>query len=62
MLKTVLIVVGVGIGGYVLVRGLLAVVHGAPVVATLTRPTVPVVAVAAAAQAEAKANSGAGHF
>jgi hypothetical protein len=61
-MRTVLVVVAVGVGLYVVVRSVQAFAHGAPVVATLTRPTVPVAAVAAAAKVEKNANTGAGHF
>lgn len=62
MLKTVLIVVGVGVGVWVLVRGTRAALAGASVATAVRRPTVPIDVLAATARVEAKSNTGAGHF
>ena len=61
-MKTVLIIAGVGVGLFVLYRVGTAAAAGAPIVASIRRPTVPVTALAAVAAAETKSNSGAGHF
>jgi hypothetical protein len=60
--KTVLVVVGVAVGVWLLVRVGKAAAAGAPVATAVRRPTVPVDVLAAVARAEGRSNSGAGHF
>lgn len=61
-MKTVLIIAGVGVGLFVLYRVGTAAAAGAPIIASIRRPTVPVTALAAVAAVESKSNTGAGHF
>lgn len=61
-MKTVLTIAGVGVVLFVLYRVASAAQAGAPILAAVKRPTVPVSALAAAAKVEARSNVGALHF
>jgi hypothetical protein len=60
--KTVLIVVGVGVGIFMLYRVASAAAAGAPIGAAVRSPRVPVDVLAAKARVERQTNTGAGHF
>ncbi len=61
-MKTVLIVVGIGVGLFVLYRVGSAAAAGAPIGSALRSPRVPVDVLAAKASIERRTNTGAGHF
>lgn len=61
-MKWALLVVGVGVAGFVVYRVIVAQQAGVSVGAALARPAAPPVVLRAVAMTERKANTGAGHF